>query len=160
MLTNGLRAALVVTLVLAFAVVFGLGRLMAVSIPPAPPPATPVPSGSAVENAEPSVLGEPGVDPQAIPDGAQTSVLGVPDEAGHVSLGIVAPKADYPAEPLHPSVRQTMDGRLLKVCVRLGPNQRISDTADEWRQDDPPDGDRYCVYVQPGDSVEFTLVTQ
>ena len=106
MLTNGLRAALVVTLVLAFAVVFGLGRLMAVSIPPAPPPATPVPSGSAVENAEPSVLGEPGVDPRAIPNGAQTSVLGVPDEAGHVSLGIVAPKADYPAEPLHPSVRQ------------------------------------------------------
>jgi hypothetical protein len=171
MTTNPLRAAPVVTLVLAFVVVFGLGRLTGASQPPVTPPALP-----SVQVSEPQAA--PGSDDAAdktdtdevpVPDGgtgqsqaeqAPPTAFGVPDAADHVSLGTVAPMAPYEPEPLHPTVRQTKDGRWLKVCVRVPPGRGIDGEGVEWRQDDPPDGDHYCVYVTPGTAVEFRLVTQ
>ena len=176
MTTNRLRAAPVVTLVLAFVVVFGLGRLIGVSTEGPSQPLVTTPAFPPVQVSEPQAApgsddGDDRTDTNVpVPGGGTgqsqaeqppSTAFGVPDAADHVSLGVVAPKAPYAREPLDPTVRQTKDGRSLKVCVRVPSGRGIVDDAGvEWRQDNPPDGDRYCVYVPPGTAVGFRLVTQ
>ena len=180
-----MRAAPIVTLVLSFAVVLGLGWAIGPPAPvpaatssPAPPPPetategplppldppfTPAPSREvpsppvSIGSGAPVSIGSGA--PASTGSGAIATAL-EPDETGQVHMGRVTADSRYPGSSLFPTVIETKDENL-QVCVRIAPNQVIvDDTGRTWGQQQPPNGDRYCTYIAPGAPVTFRLGTR
>jgi hypothetical protein len=174
----GRGAALIVTLVLSFGVVLGLGWLvgrvpsaepkpgqtLAAPAPPlsTPPLSTPPPEPLSMATASPvAPLDRPSPDTDSASSEQATTVAALePDASGVVRMGRVTAASRFMSSSLNPTVTLTRD-QTLQVCVHLPDNRKIIDAGDQkWEQADPPNGNRYCAYPDTGTDITFTLAVR